>query len=238
MKLQLIQALIISALLALFLTACNTKDELIIPPTNQAPPAAAPISYLALGDSYTIGQGIAAVDRWPNQLSRQLIDDGYEIGETKIIAQTGWKTNNLLNAIADSTLANYDLVSLLIGVNNQYAGQAFDIFNTEFDSLLTISIGLAGGKENVFVVSIPDYGVTPFGSSNSEAIAEDIDLYNNYMKQQCFDLDILYVDITEISRTLADSPGALATDNLHPSASQYMQWVDAILPGVLGILME
>ena len=193
------------------------------------------IKYLALGDSYTIGQGVEENERWPNQLSEQLESNGIDVQKTQIIAQTGWKTSDLLNGIADSTLNDYDLISLLIGVNNQFWSQPFDVFQTEFDSLVNIAIE-AVGKERIFIVSIPDYGVTPFGSSNSENIASDIDMYNDYISTRCSNEELPFINVTDISRQLGDSEGALAPDNLHPSGSQYAQWVNQILPVVLGLV--
>jgi acyl-CoA thioesterase-1 len=193
------------------------------------------VKYLALGDSYTIGQGVDTLDRWPNQLSAQLISNGIEVQKTDIIAQTGWRTSNLLNAIGNTPLDDYNLISLLIGVNNQFWGEPFDIFQSEFDSLLNITIDLVG-KERLFIVSIPDYGVTPFGSNNSENIAEDIDLYNNYIEERCSLEGLAFINITEISRQLGDSEGALASDNLHPSGSQYAKWVEELFPIVLKLI--
>ena len=193
------------------------------------------VKYLALGDSYTIGQGVDTLDRWPNQLSAQLISNGIDVQKTDIIAQTGWRTSNLLNALGNSSLDDYNLISLLIGVNNQFWGEPFDIFQSEFDSLLNITIDLVG-KERLFIVSIPDYGVTPFGSNNSENIAEDIDLYNNYIEERCSLEGLAFINITEISRQLGDSEGALASDNLHPSGSQYAKWVEELFPIVLNLI--
>lgn len=195
------------------------------------------VRYLALGDSYTIGQGVDSLDRWPNQLSAQLISNGIDVQKTDIIAQTGWRTSNLLNAIGNNSIEDYNLISLLIGVNNQFWGEPFDIFQSEFDSLLNITIDLVG-KNRLFIVSIPDYGVTPFGSNNSENIAEDIDLYNNYIQERCAYEGVAFINITEISRLLGDSEGALASDNLHPSGSQYAQWVNQILPIVLDLIND
>lgn len=215
---------IISILFALFwFVSCNMQTEI---ETQSA------IRFLALGDSYTIGQGIDVNQSWPNQLSNKLVSKEFSIQETKIIARTGWRTSDLLNALPSISTGEYNLVSLLIGVNNQYTNQPFSIFNTEFTTLLNEAVNLAGGKERVFVLSIPDYGVTPFGSSNSATIAMELDNYNDYIEAKCLQLDILYFNITEISRTLGDAEGALAADNLHPSASQYAQWVDAICIGV------
>lgn len=195
------------------------------------------IDFLALGDSYTVGQSVADTeDRWPNQLVRSLENDGLPVREFRIVAMTGWTTTNLLNAMEVADLKQYNLVSLLIGVNNQFQGKPFDLFEREFAILLDQSIELAGGKENVFVVSIPDYGVTPFGLSNSYSIAMEINKYNAHIEEQCMELGIPFIDVTSISRRLGYSPGALASDNLHPSGEQYSQWVDVIYPVVRNML--
>ena len=129
-------------------------------------------------------------------------------------------------------------MSLLIGVNNQYQKLPFELYETEFVALLDIAVELAGGKENVFVVSIPDYGVTPFGSGDPEGIGKEIDRYNAYAKKKCEELDIPFVDITGISRDLGDAPGSLAADRLHPSGSQYTQWTENIFPVALDLIKE
>jgi len=194
------------------------------------------IKYLALGDSYTIGEGVQEEDRWPIQLSNNLKAADINLSDVKIIAKTGWTTSDLQNGMENQNLQPYNLVSLLIGVNNQYQGLPFDKFTTEFDQLLTTSITIANDRERVFVVSIPDYGVTPFGQSNSEKIANELDQYNDYMKEKCASEDILFINITEISRTLGDSPEALASDKLHPSGFQYQQWVSEIYPKVIELI--
>ena len=221
-----------TALCAFVFISCKSKIEI---PTEPIPKS---LHYLALGDSYTIGQSVADSLRWPVQLSENLRAKDYSEVYTEIIAQTGWTTGDLLNAIPDAEREQYNLVSLLIGVNNQYQNKPFEMFNTEFDSLLNKSIEFAAGKEKVFVVSIPDYGVTPFGSNNSEEIAQELDTYNEYMNQKCIDLGIPFINITEISRELGASVGSLAPDNLHPSGSQYTKWVEEILPIVEEILMD
>ena len=221
------QIFFISAIvIVLSLFSCEEKE---------APQPTITVKYLALGDSYTIGQGVEENERWPNQLSTQLESNGIEVQKTQIIAQTGWKTSDLLNGIADSTLNDYDLISLLIGVNNQFWSQPFDVFQTEFDSLVNIAIE-AVGIERIFIVSIPDYGVTPFGSSNSENIANDIDMYNGYISERCAEEGFPFINVTEISRQLGDSNGALAADNLHPSGYQYSLWVNQMLPSVLDLI--
>ena len=193
-------------------------------------------TYLALGDSYTIGQGVDEEARWPNQLKTQLKKKLIDLNTVDIIAQTGWTTNDLIRAINAQNPENYDLVSLLIGVNNQYQKKPFSQFEKEFDELLDIAIGLAGGKQSVFVVSIPDYSVTRFGSGNPGGIASEINGYNGYIRQQCLAREILLIDITEISRDLGSTDGALAGDGLHPSGQQYAKWVERILPEVNNLL--
>lgn len=216
-------------LLALVFTACNQQET---------SPNTPPIRYLALGDSYTIGQGVEATQRWPNQLSEKLVENGFEVTNTTIIAKTGWKTDDLLKGIADTLLTDYNLVSLLIGVNNQFWGQSVEQFSSEFDALLNKSIMLSGSQQRVFVLSIPDYGVTPFGSRNREQIALKLDEYNDYIRQKCASQNIPFIDVTTISRQLGDSLEALAMDNLHPSSRQYEEWVEKVLPEVVAILME
>ena len=190
------------------------------------------IKYLALGDSYTIGEGVIEKHRWPNQLINELTQLDYKIDSAKIIAKTGWTTSNLLKAIENEKNGTFNLVSLLIGVNNQYQHKPFSIFEIEFKKLLNKSIALAGDKNKVFVVSIPDYGVTPFGIKNKEIIAEELNAYNKFMFDQCNEKGIPFINITDISRSLGDSEGALAEDNLHPSGKQYSAWVSKIQPVV------
>ena len=224
-------------LIALITFSCSSDDD------NQEiiqgePDPVESIRYLALGDSYTIGQGVGEPSRWPNQLSTQLILNGVDVEETTIIAQTGWKTDQLLNAIEEQNPTGYNLVSLLIGVNNQFNNQSLEAFRPQFDQTLNKAIELSGSEGIVFVVSIPDYGVTPFGSSNAEEIAQELDEYNSYIQSKCQELNISFINITDISRTLGDSEGALASDNLHPSGFQYSLWVDKILPVVIDLLEE
>ncbi len=242
---QLIKMLLCAAFM-LMVVSCTeqsmTSQEEMIEMEEPDPSVQDSIYFLALGDSYTIGQGVDISQRWPNQLRAQLIDNEINVYDSKIIARTGWTTSQLIKAIEDEDLTFLSdqnvMVSLLIGVNNQFQGLDFDDFKTEFDLLLARAMMFAQDKERVFVVSIPDYGVTPFGSGNSEEIGRELDMYNAYMSGQCESLDILYVDITEISRELGDSENALATDNLHPSGFQYSQWVDKIFPLVLEQLTE
>ena len=186
--------------------------------------------YLALGDSYTIGESVSEAERWPNQLRDSLNKKGYAIGKPTIIATTGWRTDNLKNAMNIAQLKpEYDLVSLLIGVNNQYQGKSSDQSAIEFEDLLKTAIHLAKGrKENVFVVSIPDYGFTPFGKPNQEAITKAIDLFNEINARITYKYKVQYFNITEISRDGLTDPSLVAGDGLHPSGKMYAQWVELI----------
>lgn len=183
------------------------------------------INYLALGDSYTIGESVSEQDRWPNQLADQL-----KIPRPKIIATTGWRTDDLSNAIKAAKLKDeYDMVSLLIGVNNQYQGKSADQYEIEFEELLKTSIKLAKGKtKNVFVVSIPDYGFTPYGKPKQESITKQIDEFNSINKRITKKYKITYIDITEISRKGLEDPILVAEDGLHPSGRMYSLWVELI----------
>lgn len=193
-----------------------------------------PIRFLALGDSYTIGQSVPADQRWPLQLRDSLLTRAYTVDAADIIATTGWTTTNLLNAIdgADLTEGNYNLVSLLIGVNNQYQGQDFALYEPQFTQLLDSCLAYVGGDPSrVFVLSIPDYAYTPFGENNPNAstISMEIDAYNSINESIAADYGVSYFNITPISRMGLDQPGLVAGDGLHPSGAQYTLWVEQIL---------
>ncbi len=196
-----------------------------------------PLTYLALGDSYTIGESVEETLRWPVQLVDQLSRNGLAYAAPQIIARTGWTTDELKEAIGNTeTQETYDMVSLLIGVNNQYRGYDFSQYESEFVALLEQAIGLAGGDVNkVFVVSIPDYGVTPFGRrGNPEKIAKELDQYNAYAQVQANERGVRFYNITPISREAADNEALIASDNLHPSGEMYTRWVEeVILPDFL-----
>ncbi|MGD1959980.1 MAG: SGNH/GDSL hydrolase family protein [Fulvivirga sp.] len=190
-------------------------------------------SYLALGDSYTIGESVSEAMKWPVQLVSRLNNAGYgfKIADPKIIATTGWTTQELKAAILEEKPAkDYDFVSLLIGVNNQYRKYPLDDYPSEFESLLKIAIEHAGGhKHKVIVVSIPDYGFTPFGKSKQPIISKGIDDYNLINQRITKDYGIKYYSITSISRNGLKDAGLIANDKLHPSGKQYSLWVDLIL---------
>lgn len=193
--------------------------------------AKSPVRFLALGDSYTIGQGVEENERWPNQLTKKLEEKGAQIELLTNIARTGWTSDNLLGYVGGlEPDPPYNLVSLLIGVNNQFQGRNIDVYRTEFRELLEKAIAFCDGrKEGVFVLSIPDYGYTPFGLSDQERISQEIDAYNNINKQITQSMNIAYFDITQISRQVISKPSYLASDNLHPSGEMYARWVDIIL---------
>jgi lysophospholipase L1-like esterase len=196
------------------------------------------IRFLALGDSYTIGESVPENERWPNQLADLLKAEGYQV-EVKIIARTGWTTNELWEGIQKDTLTPpYDMVSLLIGVNNQYRGYDTEEYRQEFIFLLNKAIEYAGGdKRKVFVVSIPDWGVTPFAQGrDAEKIAIEIDTFNNINKEEAEKAGIAYVDVTPVSREAVSDPALIANDGLHPSGTMYAEWAKLALPIALEIL--
>jgi len=189
------------------------------------------LQFLALGDSYTIGESVAASERWPAQLVSVLREKDIDIADPQIIATTGWRTDELKNAIEKAELGNhYDLVSLLIGVNNQYQGKPAEQYAVEFQGLLQTAVTLAGGKkENVFVVSIPDYGYTPFGQPRQQEITKALDQFNDLNKEIADRAGVKYVNITDISRNGLSQPDLVAGDGLHPSGKMYTLWVERIV---------
>jgi lysophospholipase L1-like esterase len=193
-----------------------------------------PYQLLALGDSYTIGESVEISQRWPIQLMAQLRDSGTDIDTPRIIARTGWTTDELMTAIEQQNPDSnaYDLVSLLIGVNNQYRGYDIEQYETEFEELLQRAIAFSQeGERGVFVISIPDYGVTPFAASRDpEKIAMELDQYNQINQAITNRYGIQYFYITDFSRQAKNDPSLIASDGLHPSGRMYSQWVAQILP--------
>ncbi|MCD8740624.1 SGNH/GDSL hydrolase family protein [Mucilaginibacter roseus] len=202
---------------------------------NPTDTAGKSLSYLALGDSYTIGEAVDADKNFPHQLVSALKSSGLNLKEPQIIARTGWTTDELISAIKEQSPAGkFDIVTLLIGVNNQYRGYNIDTYRTEFITLLNTAIGYANNnKAHVFVLSIPDYGVTPYAqNSDKEKIAREIDSYNAINKQEAEKFGVKYIDITPISRKAANDPELVASDGLHPSAKMYAEWVTLLAPAV------
>jgi lysophospholipase L1-like esterase len=192
-------------------------------------------NILSLGDSYTIGESVCSTCRFPEQLKDSLAqrfeDSSWEVD---VIAQTGWTTTNLANAINGANLAtDYDLVTLLIGVNNQYQSLLFSTYISEFPELVETSIEAAQGDKNrVIVISIPDYAFTPFGQGqgNAATISSEIDNYNNFAESYCNQENISYVYITDITRQGLENTDLVASDGLHPSTLAYTKFVERLLP--------
>jgi lysophospholipase L1-like esterase len=202
---------------------------------SQATPAAE-IRILALGDSYTIGEGVAIDDRWPMQLVAMLRARGSSVAAPTIVARTGWTTDELSTGIDEAGVTGpFDLVTLLVGVNNQYRGRSADEYRAQFRALLARAIGFAGGRANrVIVVSIPDWGATPFADGRDRArIALDIDAFNAVNRDESAHAGAPYVDVTPISRRATSEHDLISDDGLHPSPRMYAAWVSAMLPIVL-----
>lgn len=189
------------------------------------------LRYLALGDSYTIGDEVDPAERYPNLLARRLRELGIPMDDPDYIAQGGWTTAELMTAIqARAPRASYDLVTLLIGVNNQYRGLALEAYRREFAALLDRAVMLAGSRpQRVIVLSIPDWGVTPFAKARANVSAE-IDAFNAVNFETSARRRVHYVDITPLSREALHNRELLAFDGLHPSAKMYAQWVELLLP--------
>lgn len=190
-----------------------------------------PISYIALGDSYTIGQSVSENERWPNILLDTLRNRGVKIFISSIRAQTGWTTSNLISSLETNPISfSPNLVSLLIGVNNQFQGRSLQEYEQEFENLIQKALNYVNNDtSSIFVLSIPDYAYTPFGGGNNN-ISKAIDTFNRTNKLISHKYGITYIDITDISRLGLDRPELVATDGLHPSGIQYAEWVDRILP--------
>ncbi|MDH4474783.1 MAG: SGNH/GDSL hydrolase family protein [Fluviicola sp.] len=199
---------------------------------SQSETTSVEFNYLALGDSYTIGESVEENERYPNQLAEALSDTYGSAFKAQIIAQTGWTTADLKNAIREAKLGNrkFDLVTLLIGVNNEFQQRSEEEYTTEFKELLSQAIAFADGRANrVVVISIPDYGYTPFGAGRQSSISARIDRFNKINKEIALTMDVKYVSITEISRQGLSNTDLVAADGLHPSGTMYKKWVDLLV---------
>jgi lysophospholipase L1-like esterase len=198
------------------------------------------VFFLALGDSYTIGQSVDAADRFPVQTAKLLNQEKIECTPPDIIAKTGWTTGNLLGFLAETDPPKpvYDIVTLLIGVNNQYQHRPKDEYAREFLLLLNRAIQYAGNrKTRVIVMSIPDYGVTPFASgSDTVLIAKEIDEFNAVNRIIALQAGVLYLDVTGYTRLAANNPSLIASDGLHPSSVEYTVWAQALVPVIKAAL--
>jgi lysophospholipase L1-like esterase len=195
------------------------------------------LRFLALGDSYTIGESVDSAGRWPVQLARAMRAKKIDVADPEIVARTGWTTDDLAAGIlAASPSGPYDLVSLLIGVNNQYRGRDTDHYRADFKSLLAQAVQFAGGKSTrVIVLSIPDWSVTPFASGRDHTkIGAQIDHFNAIARQESLAAGAHWVDVTPASRE--QHPGWTAADGLHPSAAQYTRWTELALDAAIAAL--
>jgi acyl-CoA thioesterase-1 len=236
---------IVTIILSVFLLSCSsdettptTSPPVVTPPKTTEPPIASKVNYLALGDSYTIGPSVCATCRFPEQLKASLSAMYSSSISLKIIATTGWTTSNLISAIdSQNPESNYDLVTLLIGVNNQFQHRSFSIYEKEFPELVNKAIMLAkGDRKNVVVISIPDYAYTPYGQAlagnQSGTISTEINQYNAFAEKYCNNNQIAFVSITEITREGLNNPILVASDGLHPSEAAYRMFVDKMMPKV------
>ncbi|MEM7573459.1 MAG: SGNH/GDSL hydrolase family protein [Bacteroidota bacterium] len=229
-------------LILLMLCTCGSTNDDDMPtpiPPGAQEPAPTPLRYLALGDSYTIGEDVAEQDRWPNQLARELGNSDFPVGEVQFVATTGWTTDALDNGMNNADLTPpYDLVSLLIGVNDQFRGFDVATYRPKLENLVNRAIEQAGGDTSrVFIVSIPDYAFTPFGNGR-ESITNGVNAYNAVKAQVANDYGLPYINITPISRQGLDRPELVAQDGLHPSGEQYRLWVQEEIRRVVVTMLE
>jgi lysophospholipase L1-like esterase len=195
-----------------------------------------PLTFLALGDSYTIGESVPIYENFPYQTVQLLRSSGISIHATEIIAKTGWTTDELMAGIDRTRFEkSYDIVTLLIGVNNQYRGKDLSTYEKEFKKLLNKAIAFAGGnKQHVFVLSIPDWGATPFAASRDRLkIGKEIDLFNSINKKLTDAAGIAYISITEGSREATSNASLVAKDGLHPSGLEYGRWAKKLADAIL-----
>ncbi|MEX2180183.1 MAG: GDSL-type esterase/lipase family protein [Gemmatimonadaceae bacterium] len=195
--------------------------------------------FLALGDSYTIGEGVDDTERWPAQLVQELRHRDVEIADPAIIARTGWTTDELAEAIAGASPEGpYALTTLLIGVNDQYRGRALESFASQFEALLQTAIDLAGNAPSrTLVLSIPDWSETPFAEGRDrQAVRRDIDAYNTAVRAQAAAAEVGWVDVTESSREMRRNPALVTADGLHPSGEMYRRWAALLVAPALRAL--
>ncbi|TDP03928.1 SGNH/GDSL hydrolase family protein [Flavobacterium sp. 245] len=246
---------IVIVILSIFLLSCSAEQSdsgnaaapQPTPPATEVPttPISTAINYLALGDSYTIGQSVCETCRYPEQLKTKLKTIYPEtVFSLKVIARTGWATGDLISAInSQNPDSNYDLVTLLIGVNNQYQHQDFSVYEKEFPQLLNKAIALAkGDSKNVIVLSIPDYSYTPFAANYSESnrmkISNEINQYNTFAESFCITKKVTFISITDITKQGLNNPSLVASDGLHPSENAYRMFVERMLPKVKMALQD
>lgn len=192
-------------------------------------------SYLALGDSYTIGESVEPEMRWPVQLVDSLRDHEVKVDYPVIIAKTGWTTQDLLSAMDEKLdQEKFDIVSVLIGVNNQYQGKSLEAYEIDLHEIFQQAISHSKtGKDGVFVVSIPDYGATPFGAPKADEIGREIAAFNSVFQKVAGEYELDFYNITPISKRASEDPSLVASDDLHPSGAMYSLWVEEFVDQIL-----
>jgi len=230
-RMYVYMCLLCCSLQTVMAAGCHHDNNTTTQPPTTTPVQAKTYNYLALGDSYTIGQSIDSAGRYPAQTAAMLDNDSTAIPAIHYIATTGWTTANLQYAIANEHLADtFNIVTMLIGVNDQYQGVDTGTYHTHFVQLMQTAIQLAGGnKQHVIIISIPDYGVTPFGGGNA-AISAQIDEFNGVNRRITDSFGVAYADVTTLSRAAASDPTLLANDGLHYSPKEYALWAQVIAP--------
>lgn len=232
---------LIWAVLITLCFACKDKDDDMYLEPAIPTPTATTLTYLALGDSYTIGESVPVDNRWTYYLADLLRQSGVQIDNPVTIARTGWTTSELQEAIRQSNVTKtYDLVTLLIGVNNQYRGQSEETYRQEFRELLNSAVKFAADQPSrVLVLSIPDWGVTPFARERDQKyITKEIDAFNAVAKEECKQADITFVDITPISQKLGTDASYIAEDSLHFSGKMYSEWARLALPAAKAVFRK
>ena len=233
------------ALFCLLSSACTKENDMSVAAPADTnfinPNAVGNYTYLALGDSYTIGESVTQAESFPYQLQANLKKNGRNVEDPKIIAVTGWTTDELQGAIAQAKLTQkFDFVTLLIGVNNQYRGYPIETYKKEFSALLQTAIDFSGGrKARVFVISIPDWGVTPYAktfSKSAQTIASEIDTFNAAAEKITLAAGVSFTNITPDSRMAANDVSLIAGDGLHPSGKMYTNWVNALAPKIMDVI--
>ncbi len=242
-----IPSLVCALVCAMLSFSCSTADISEPPKPSEANDTnsntntnnAKTLDYLALGDSYTVGAGVTKKESFPYQLKNRLQTELGSAVRPQIIATSGWRTDDLLNALERQEIdPPYDLVTLLIGVNNQYQGVSFSKYEADFPMLLNKAIAMAGGRANrVVVISIPNWAYTPFGQGfDTEKITSEIDTYNQFAESTATANKVTFVNITDITTQGIEVPELVTTDNLHPSGIAYAKFVERIVPSILPAL--
>ena len=208
----------------------DDSSILLIEENNLNTRSESPHSFIALGDSYTIGEGVNEDERWPNQFIDFAYENGIEFDQPVIIAETGWKTFDLINAINQTNFTKkFDYISLLIGVNNQFNSRPIDEFEEDLNKLMNEMKSIKKNDGSIVIISIPDWGYTPYGeSSDMGDISEQINLFNSSLRKFAYTNGLKYVDVTQISRRGINEPDLITNDNLHPSGSMYLEWAKKI----------